>query len=74
MMRENDAIDTGIKHVVAKNPGCSVFDAIKPFLTERSESVLRQRIRALGLKKELRLEKTKHEVRCFLEKNPEAEV
>ena len=73
MMRENDAIDTGINVVVAENPGCSVFDAIKPFLIERSESVLRQRIRALGFKKELRLEKTKHKVRCFIE-NPEAEV
>jgi len=71
MMRENDAIDAGILQEVADNPGCSVFDAIRPFLAERSESVLRQRIRALGLKKELRLEKTKHEVRCFLEQGAE---
>lgn len=65
MMKELDEIDNAIRQGINERPGCSIRDAIRPFLLERSESVLRTRVRALELRKLVRLERTKREVRCF---------
>ena len=67
-----DEIDEGILQRIESNPGISVADAIAPFLTRRADTPLRQRVRALQLQQLIRVEKTKHTVRCFRE-NPAAE-
>lgn len=65
MLGELDKLDKAIQQGINEKPGCSIRDAIRPFLLERSESVLRDRIRALALRKLIRLESTKREVRCY---------
>jgi len=71
MMKQPDEIDISIKDYISEHEGCSISDAIRPFLTERSESVLRGRIRALALRKLIRCIPTKHKV--LLYRNPAAE-
>ena len=71
MMKEPDEIDISILDRISRKQGCSISEAIRPFLTERSESVLRGRIRALGLRKLIRCVPTKHKV--LLYRNPVAE-
>jgi hypothetical protein len=58
MMRPTDQLDISI--LDSENPGCSISHAIRPFLIERSESVLRTRVRALALRKLVRVVPTKH--------------
>ena len=65
MLKELDKLDKEILNRVDENPGFSIRDVIRPFLLERSESVLRERIRALELRKMIRLVRTKREVLCF---------
>jgi predicted transcriptional regulator len=65
MMKELDELDKAILDGVKANPGFSIRAVIRPFLLQRSESVLRDRVRALELRKLIRLERTKREVRCF---------
>ncbi len=65
MLKELDKLDKKIQQGVIENPGCSIRAAIRPFLSERSESVLRDRVRALELRRLIRLEKTKKEVLCY---------
>jgi len=65
MMKELDLLDKAMRHSINETPGCSIRDIIRPFLLERSESVLRDRIRALELRKLIRLERTKREVLCY---------
>lgn len=64
-MKELDKLDTALMHRVNANPGCCIRDAIRPFLLEKSESVLRERVRALELRKRIRTTKTKREVLCY---------
>ena len=71
MMKATDEIDISLLDRIAIKPGCSISEAIRPLLTERSESVLRGRIRALGLRKLIRCVPTKH--RVLLYRNPAAE-
>lgn len=71
MLRASDEIDISLLDRIERKPGCSISEAIRPFLTERSESVLRGRIRALGLRKLIRCVPTKHKV--LLYRNPAAE-
>jgi hypothetical protein len=71
MMRDSDEIDISILDSIKKTPGISISDAIKPLLPLRSESVLRGRVRALAIKNEIRLARTKHVVKCY--RNPAAE-
>jgi len=73
MLKDKDALDHTILNRIEENPGASIRDIIRPLLLERSESALRTRLSLLELRREIRLEKTKHQVRCFIEKNPEAE-
>ena len=65
MMNELDEIDNGIRQGINERPGCSIRDAIRPFLLQRSESVLRTRVRSLELRKLITTRKSKREVRCF---------
>lgn len=71
MMRASDEIDISILDRISRKPGCSISEAIRPLLLERSESVLRGRIRALELRKLIRAIPTKHKV--LLYRNPAAE-
>lgn len=70
MLKNLDKLDKTIWHRIEKTPGCSIREAIRPYLSERSESVLRDRVRALELRQLIRLERTKKEVLCY----PVAEV
>lgn len=63
--RELDSIDCGILNRIAQHPGISVLEAIRPFLNQRSETVLRQRVRQMGIEKRIRYERTRYELRCF---------
>lgn len=65
MMKALDEIDNGIRQGINEKPGCSIRDAIRPFLLERSESVLRTRVRSLELRKLITTRKSKREVLCF---------
>jgi len=65
MFGKEDKLDKAIKHRIKENKGCSIREAIRPFLLERSESVLRDRVRALELRHLIRLERTKKEVQCY---------
>jgi len=65
MMKELDLLDKAIQHSINETPGSCIRDVIRPFLLERSESVLRDRVRALALRQLIRLESTKREVRCY---------
>ena len=71
MIRQLDDIDISLLDRIAIKPGISISDAIRPLLIERSETVLRGRIRALELKKLIRKIPTKHKV--LLYRNPAAE-
>lgn len=70
MFGKVDNIDKAMCHRIKETPGCSIREVIRPYLLEKSESVLRDRIRALELRQLIRLERTKKEVRCY----PVAEV
>ena len=65
MIRPLDELDEALRQRVFEKPGACIQDVIRPFLLERSESVLRQRIRSLELKQLIRSQKTKREVRLF---------
>jgi len=65
MWKELDEIDNGIRQGINDKPGCSIRDAIRPFLSERSETVLRTRVRSLELRKLITTQRTKREVLCF---------
>lgn len=65
MLKPLDELDVALKQRVFERPGECIQDVIRPFLLERSESVLRQRIRALELRRLVKLQKTKREVRIF---------
>jgi predicted transcriptional regulator len=71
MMKAPDEIDITILDRISRKPGCSISEAIRPLLIERSESVLRGRVRALELRKLIRAIPTKH--RMLLYRNPAAE-
>jgi len=65
MIRPLDELDEALKQRIFEKPGDCIQDVIRPFLLERSESVLRQRIKALELRRLVKLQKTKREVRIF---------
>ncbi len=71
--RELDAIDRGILNRIAEHPGISILQAIWPFLGERAETVLRQRVRQFEIEKRIRVERTRHEYRCFIANPQEGE-
>ena len=64
-MNELDELDKALKNRIRANPGFSIRDVIRPFLLQKSESVLRERIRALELRNLIRTTRTKKEVLCF---------
>jgi predicted transcriptional regulator len=65
MFNDLDKIDKAMWHRINEKQGCSIREAIRPFLLEKSESVLRDRVRALELRQLIRLERTKKEVQCY---------
>lgn len=64
-MNNHDEIDIALLKRVSEKPGMSIIELIRPFLLERSETVLRQRVRGLGLLKLISFQRTKHEIHCF---------
>lgn len=73
MLKETDEIDRKLLDRIKEHPGEHVRAIIKPLFLEKSESALRSRIALLELRGLVRFERSKSEVRCYLEKNPEAE-
>lgn len=65
MMKKLDKLDKALWNRVKDNQGLSIRAVIRPFLLQRSESVLRERIRALELRKLIKTTRTKREVLCF---------
>jgi len=65
MKKIQDVIDTGILTRTNENPGAHIREIIRPFLDQRSESVLRTRVEALARAGLIRLEPSKKEVRCY---------
>lgn len=65
MMKELDELDKALLERIDTAKCSSIRDVIRPFLLQRSESVLRDRVRALELRQLIRLERTKKEVRCY---------
>ncbi len=59
---EPDDIERGMQLYVAEHPGDCIAKVIEPFLLQRSESILRARIRGLAMRKKIRLQKTRKEV------------
>jgi len=64
--REPDDIDRGILARISEQPGISILDAIRPFLAQRSETVLRQRVRQLAILGEIRIDPTRHISKCYI--------
>ena len=60
-----DNIEMGMLCYIAEHPGDCIAKVIEPFLLQRSESILRARIRGLALRKNIRLQKTRKEVLCY---------
>jgi hypothetical protein len=60
-----DELDEALQQRVFDMPGACIGEIIRPFLSEKSESVLRQRVRALELRRLIRSQKTKKEVLLF---------
>ena len=65
MLNELDDLDKALLDRINTTKCLSIRDVIRPFLLERSESVLRSRVRALELQKLIKTIKTKREVLCF---------
>ncbi len=64
-MKQLDELDKALELGAYETPGACIIELIRPFLAEKSESVLRQRIRDLELRHLIRLEPTKREVRVY---------
>jgi hypothetical protein len=60
-----DDLDRGILKNIVEHPGCSIRDAIRPFLRERSESPLRIRVRKLELFELIELRPNVLRVECY---------
>ena len=65
MLNELDDLDKALLDRINTTKCLSIRDVIRPFLLERSESVLRSRVRALELQKLIKTTRTKREVLCF---------
>jgi len=71
MMKELDELDKALLSRINMTQGFSIRDVIRPFLLQRSESVLRDRVRALELRQLIKTIRTKREVLCFGVEVPE---
>lgn len=60
MIEGLDGLDEAILEHVKTTRCASIRDVIRPFLLERSESVLRTRVRYLELQKLIKTTKTRH--------------
>jgi hypothetical protein len=64
-MKDLDELDEALLARINTTQCFSIRDVIRPFLLQRSESVLRDRVRALELRKLIKTTRTKREVLCF---------
>jgi hypothetical protein len=64
MMKELVELDKALIDRIYTAKCFSIRDVIRPFLLQKSESVLRDRIRALELRKLIRTTRSKREVLC----------
>jgi CRISPR/Cas system-associated protein Csm6 len=64
MWKELDSIDKAILDRVNTTQCRSISDVIRPFLLERSETVLRIRVRSLALRNLIKTTRTKKEIVC----------
>jgi len=71
MMKELDDLDKALLDRVNTTQCYSIRDVIRPFLLQRSESVLRDRVRALELRELIKTTRTKREILCFGVEVPE---
>ena len=75
MIDRLDEIDNAMVDRTKTTECRSIRDVIRPFLLEKSEAVLRTRIKYLELHGYIRTEKTTHgRVRCFPNENRNASV
>lgn len=65
-----DEIDVEILGSVKKNPGAPILKIIEPLLNQRSETVLRNRVRQLHLLGKIQFQRTKHGILCYLDETP----
>ena len=66
MIEDLDELDKALMDRVKSTQCSSIRDVIRPFLLEKSESVLRTRIRYLELHKLILTTKTTHgRIKCF---------
>ena len=65
MLSEMDEIDYAIESTIKKTPGISIIRAIEPLMLQRSETVLRVRVRQLVLRNKIRIEKGRHESKLY---------
>ena len=65
MMKELDDLYKALLDRINTAKCFSIRDVIRPFLLQRSESVLRDRVRALELRQLIRTARTKREILCF---------
>jgi len=65
MLKDPDKLDAVLLEQISENPGHSISETIRPFLTIRSEANLRYRIRALELRKLIRHVTTKNSVLLY---------
>lgn len=66
-----DQLDRRLLKAIEENPGAIVAGIIRPFLNEKAQRTLRDRIQDLERQKLIRLEKERHHVRCYLVANKE---
>lgn len=66
MIEDLDELDNALLDRVNATQCASIRDVIRPFLLERSESVLRTRVRYLELHKLIKTTKTRHgRIKCL---------
>jgi len=65
MLKEPDELDSVLLEQISENPGHSISETIRPFLTIRSEANLRYRIRALELRKLIKHVTTKRNILLY---------
>jgi len=65
MQQDWDDLDKRMLKSIVEYPGGSIRDVIKPFLKERSESVLRTRVRAFSIHDLIEMRPGVSKVHCY---------
>lgn len=61
-----DKLDQRLLKAIEESPGATIAEIIRPFLGEKSQRSLRDRIQDMIEKGLIRTEKERHYVRCYL--------